>query len=1472
MKKFLKKIGKILLWVIGGLLLLAVVLYFLIKTPRFQTWATQKISHYFEKELNTVIKIEGVDIEFPLEMVLKEVYIEDLEKHELLHIKSLKISDFDQDEDKNIHFGNLALHEPHFFLDVHRDSTQSNMQFIIDYFKKLKKPNSTYSPIITCDNLMIENGIFRYNNFNKQDTLDDDLVNVNHLYVNKFYVNANSIFIHKDSLNVNIEHISLEEKSGFAVTTIGGHFVMNNKEMTLKKANIKTINSELNGELKLKYKEFKDFKRYIDKVKMIFNLEESTIASEDIAYFSKSLKGLNKKIITSGLITGKVKNIKGKNLNLVIDNGTFFKGNIEMNGLPKIEETFITLNIKNLKTSKTALEKIPLPPFISGKKIKLPDNVATLGPITFKGNFTGFINDFVTYGTLYTNLGSIKSDLSLKEGKAGYLYNGNITSYDFNIGEFYNIPKLGSVSSSLSINGNGLQLQDVDAKLQGEIQSFTYNNYTYQNIHIDGDMKQSFFDGKLNIQDENLSMDFEGKVDMTKKIPEFSFVADVQNIDFVDLNFVQFEEYASLSAVITSNAKGNNLENLVGEILMEDVSYCVIDKELNIDTLRLFSEKENGVRLMKLSSSLVSGTLKGKYDFQNIQESMKLILADLVPSYNYEITKKHIQQNFTISLDIHKFDLIQDFFAQKIGISPNTKLNMAVNEEKHDFSLIMTADSLNLYGVAILGVTLDTRRQDSAIYFTLMNDDIIPYDKVHFKEFSFDGRTEKDTLFTALEWNTLDDHHRGEMAGRYIIRGLKNIDYFFERSFISVYDDVWRFNEKASIIIDSTEIKVNNFSLNHLEENLEIKGMISKDPNQSLDIVFNNIALENINPFFNKSKLKIFGKLDGTASLKDAYNKKLLLTDLEAFAFKLNNYLIGDLSVNSIWDNKNKRIISNGKLLENGKSPISFDGFYTPRDKNSPINVNVDITHLELAFLNELIPSVVSHIDGSVSGQVKIKGKPQQPLLNGNLNFEETKIHVDYLNTTYSLKDQVGVYPDMFRLDNTQVLDEDGNVGYLVGTILHDNFHEWNFDLFLDVTDNQNRENGIKERGFLCLNTKEFDNSLYYGKAYGSGYVGVSGDVENLEFDINLKSEKGTKIALPLGESQDISFGNFVTFIDREKEAKLEEKIDLKGISLKFDLEITPEAEFEIIFDEAIGDVISGTGQGNVNMLIDTRGKFEMFGQVELLQGDYLFTLQNLIAKDFKVIPGGTIQWFGDPLGANIDLQTIYKVSAPLYDLLGGINESHKSRTQVDLIMNLEGNLMTPDIGFDIQLPNVDEFTKNQIRAALNSEDEINRQAFGLIAMRRFFPSQEISMEGAVQNNGYEFFSNQLSNWLSQISDDFDLGFNYSPGDEISNQEIALALSTQLFNDKLTLSGNFGVSNGNELNQNASSLIGDLRIEYKLGEDGQIRLVVYNKSNDFEFTSTNQNASTQGVGILYQEEFDSMDEFFKGFKGLFKKE
>ena len=58
----------------------------------------------------------------------------------------------------------------------------------------------------------------------------------------------------------------------------------------------------------------------------------------------------------------------------------------------------------------------------------------------------------------------------------------------------------------------------------------------------------------------------------------------------------------------------------------------------------------------------------------------------------------------------------------------------------------------------------------------------------------------------------------------------------------------------------------------------------------------------------------------------------------------------------------------------------------------------------------------------------------------------------------------------------------------------------------------------------------------------------------------------------------------------------------------------------------------------------------------------------------------------------------------------------------------------------------------------------------------------------------FEMVSNQLSNWLSQISKDVDIGLNYRPGSNAINpQEAQLALSTQLLNNKVVLNGNFDV-------------------------------------------------------------------------------
>jgi len=242
-----------------------------------------------------------------------------------------------------------------------------------------------------------------------------------------------------------------------------------------------------------------------------------------------------------------------------------------------------------------------------------------------------------------------------------------------------------------------------------------------------------------------------------------------------------------------------------------------------------------------------------------------------------------------------------------------------------------------------------------------------------------------------------------------------------------------------------------------------------------------------------------------------------------------------------------------------------------------------------------------------------------------------------------------------------------------------------------------------------------------------------------------------------------------------------------------------------------------------------------------------------------------------------MNLKATYQNSASLYDLIPDPAFQNGQRVPVELGMNMTGKIFSPGIDFSIELPTVDQVTKSRVNAVISTDQERNRQAFALLAMRRFISPPNVTADHSSTNalaaNGTEFLSSQISSWLSQISNDFNLGFNYSPGDDISNEEIALALGTQLFNERLSLSSNFGVSRNNgtsAANQSATNIIGDIRIEYKITREGKIRLVMYNESNDFRANTLQQSPYTQGVGLIYREDFDSFDEFFSGFRKLLK--
>jgi len=427
----------------------------------------------------------------------------------------------------------------------------------------------------------------------------------------------------------------------------------------------------------------------------------------------------------------------------------------------------------------------------------------------------------------------------------------------------------------------------------------------------------------------------------------------------------------------------------------------------------------------------------------------------------------------------------------------------------------------------------------------------------------------------------------------------------------------------------------------------------------------------------------------------------------------------------------------------------------------------------------------------------------------------------------------------------------------------------------------------------MCLNTTEINNSLYYGKAYVSGIVNISGFTDNITIGANVKTEsiltndkpdklnmlsktEMTKIFIPLSGQGDLSENSFITFIksDSLKNFKNNYKVQLGGLTLNFDLEVTPDAEVQLIFDQKVGDIIRSRGSGNINLEISSLGDFKMFGDYVIESGDYLFTLKNIINKKFDLEKGGVIKWSGIPYNADINLSTVYKARASLKPFFPNDSSSNlKKRYPVDLRLLMTGNLLSPEINFNVGLPTVDASTRQTVLNYINTDAEMNRQVFSLLILNSFVTPYAIAGNSAgptvgsvAGTNTSELLSSQLSNMLSTISKDFDVGVKYRPGDEISKKELEVALSTQLFNDKLSIDSNLGMNNNN---QNANNFVGDVNVDYKLTDDGKFRVKAFNRANDVNQIYSN-GPYTRGVGIFYREEFNTFGELLKRYESNLK--
>jgi len=1435
----------------------------LIKSPAGQNYLTRKITEKVTENINAKITFDRVNIGFFKNISLRELYIEDQQQDTLLFSKllSVNLKSFNRHK-REIDFRKIELHDAR--INFTTDSTNTiNLKFITDRLKR--KDTTKVRWKIMMRSIECRKILFSYKKHDFQsgrkgfDPKDIQLSDLNFDIIN--------LQTHNDSIDFTVENLKCREKSGLVISNLDFLMYISPHYLHFHEIYFASHQSNLMAEkIELLFNGYKNLKDFRNNVQLYININKSSLTSRDLGFFAPSISKIPGKINFTGQILGYVVNLKGKQIKASWGENTHFYCDFALNGLPDINKTFIFIDIDSLQTTIQDIKNISSP--VNGKPLFLPNQLEKLGKITYNGNFTGFIDDFVTYGEFNSDLGLISTDLTIEPDTARLIrYSGKMKTNNFNLGKLFdNTNRVGNITMDIQVNGFSIENR-YKATLEGNIADLFLNKYHYKNINLSGEFTPKAYDGSVLIKDPNIELNFLGSLDFSSEIPEFDFTANVPKVNLYDLNIEPKDTNSSLSFLLTANFKGKNLDNLEGKINLINSTYRKMDEELHVYDFSLSALNQNGTNQLMLKTDFVDAFITGNYNFTQLGNSCKHLLNKIIPSFTLteEDTITKPDNHFDYSILLKDTRNLSKFLFPSFVVSPNSTFAGKFYPLDNYFMVKGEAERFTYKENELFKMLLNAEFSDSLFSLTLTGEKFATNNKLDLENFSIASNAGNDTVRFELSWN--DKATSNLLSQIKAIAGFRNeqklltplINISFLPTNLYIKDSIWKINP-GTITIDSTSLQVKNFSINNKEQWLKVHGGISKQHEDTLLLQFKGLNLSSLNTISKGEKIQLNGTINGDASLSNVYSNPLFQTNINIDDLLINDEPLGNTSITSAWDTINEQLHLEVSSNRGKLQTLNIKGDYEPESKE--IEFSLSLNKLRLNIFRPFINKISSELNGIATGDIFLNGTLSKPTANGIIKLQKISFLLDFFNTRYTFTDQIKVENNIFKFEDIRIFDPDGNQAIINGDIKN-NYYK-NFDIGLKIETNN----------FLLMNTREQHNNQFYGTAYGSGIVNINGPPKELNIQVSLKTDKNTRFFLPLSSGEEFEEFNFVSFVDNTNQTDKEKKETIKVRDnmpkINLDLEITPDAEAQLIFNPNTGGNIKGKGSGNLNLQINNPGELDIFGTYTIEQGEYLFSLQNIINKKFEVRNGGTINWNGNPLEANMDIEAIYETKASLYELF--LNEEYRRRILVECKLYLSGKIQNPTIDFGIELPTADQETRTNLQNAINTQEEMSKQFLSLIVINSFLPntnyipptSQSItsSYAPAVGVTTSELLSNQLSNWLSQISNDFDIGFRYRPGDEISSDEVEVALSTQLLNDRVSINGNVDVG-GNETSTNTSNIVGDFTVDVKINKSGKLRVKAFTRANDkllYEWSPY-----TQGVGLFYREEFDHFDQLMQRY-------
>lgn len=1491
MRRIVNILAKMVSAIVLALIFLPLLVALLFEIPAVQNFVAREATEIISRKLGTRISIDRVDIGLFYRVSLDGFYVEDFQRDTLLYagrldarIKSLGLFG------GGLVFSRAELSDARFCLRETPDG-EMNIKQVVDKLSKKDKARAEGKFRLEIERLETDGLDFcmeRLEHRNPSygvDFADMHLIDIR--------AELKNFTIDGPVIHTDIGRLAMRERSGFVVEDLAGCLCIANGCIDIREGHIRTAKSNIElPSLSLIGLDWALYKNFVEEVDITAQVVNTTLSSDDIAYFSPKMKDWHLTLTdVNADVSGPVADMSGSLRSVRTGADTKLSVDFAAQGLPDVGKGHFKADISELTTSAADVDRLAAA--LTGKN--LPDEVLRIaknaGKIGLTGKFDGTLTAFAADAALATEIGGATCLLqvsSLRDGCRGVL--GDVKTSSLQLGELLENDLLGPLSLNVHVNGE-LSSEHSDAEVSGEILRLGINGYDYDSLRMKGHLVNREFNGLIEARDRNLRFDFRGLLDLNdEQRPRYDFALDLEEANLAALGVNRRDSVSVLAARIAARAVGRTLDDLNGIIFVRDVSYRYNDRELAADSVVIVGRNSLSDKFIRLRSDFVDADYEGKTSYKEVFAYLQQRFRDYVPTLDggpgwqaqHPDTVELADGYSQLTVNVRKINPLVNAVSPGLQIADGSQLLLRINPANDKLSFEAASDYIERGRMLVTRLNLDAHNRGDSLVFAASTEDLY-LNSFHMSRVGMSGGAKDNKLELITDFaDTI-----GDVSGRIGFRSEfargrgpagRQIDLRLTPSYISRGEKTWNIYTDG-ITADTSRIRIDRFRMVNAGQQLLLDGVVSRRLQDSVQLTLHNFELAPFSQFTSSMGYRVDGRTNGSATMKAVLGAGEVQADIVVDSISIN-----DLAVPSIWLRSRWDFIQNraGILVQQRENLDTLvRGFYAPSQKRYYARATLDA--VELSALDPLLKGVVERTGGNADVDIALRGSGKEANLSGQIAVRDFTTTVDFTQVTYTMpRAVIEVKNNHLIAEGVPLYDPEKNEGL------------FSIDLNLEHLSNIFYSVKVLPKELMVLNTTSKDNDLFYGRIFASGSATIAGSKGGVKMDIVATTEGDSEFYIPLSGQSNAKTADFVTFVTPEQIDTTDYLVRKKllfqqqgrkkeaagsTMDITMALNVQDNTAFQLVIDPTVGSALKGRGNGMLNLHINPgNGIFNMYGDYTLIEGSFLFSLQNIITKKFIIESGSMIQWTGEPVDARLDINAVYKLKTSLQPLLNTVTASSDDdqsgsrisdrSVPVDCKIHIGGRLSNPQLDFSVVVPVTDIETQAAVASVLNTQEAQAQQFISLVALGTFSNSGSANI-GASSGvaTGLEMLTNQLTNWFS--TDDYRIILNYRAGSEMTGDEVDFGFSTNLINNRLLVEveGNYIIDNKQAVSNNVSNFMGEAHVTWLIDKSGNLRLKAFTQTID-RFDE-NQGLQETGIGISYKEDFNNFKDLKQRIRDRF---